>query len=88
MGETASGRDDDLPADRGVGLVTVLFVPGPGYRLVEVEHRSLTVGAPVDLDGESYVVTRIGRAPLPHDDRACAYLERGAAGSSESGGSS
>jgi hypothetical protein len=66
------------------GLVTVLFVPGSAYKLVDVEHRSLDVGAPIELDGDDYVVTRIGRAPLPGDERLCAYLEPGAPGSSAS----
>jgi multidrug efflux pump subunit AcrA (membrane-fusion protein) len=68
--------------------VTLLFVPGPAYRLVEVERRQLDVGAPLELDGESYVVARLGKAPLPGDDRRCAYLERGGPGLSASGGSS
>jgi chromosome segregation ATPase len=77
-------RHEDAPVH---GRVTVLFVPGPAYRLVEVEHSSLTVGASVELDGELYVVSRVGRAPLPGDPRACAYVER-VPGSSDSGGSS
>lgn len=94
----ASDESDTPPAGKEAGLVTLLFVPGAAYRLVEVEHRSLAVGTALELDGEGYVVVRIGRAPLPADERACAYLERGTArplppgsspsGSSASGGSS
>jgi hypothetical protein len=87
-GEATSERSDVPTAARQVDLVTLLFGPEPAYRLVEIEHRSLTVGAPLELDGEDYVVTRIGRAPLPGGYRACAYLERGSPGSSVSGGSS
>ena len=87
-GQATSDRSGVPPAGPTVGLVTLLFVPGPAYRLVEVEHRSLAVGASLELDGEDYVVARIGCAPLPGDDRMCAYLENGASGSSASGGSS
>ncbi len=55
--------------------VGLLFVPGPAYRLVELESTSLQPGATVDLDGQTYAVTRIGPAPLPGDGRTCAYLE-------------
>jgi hypothetical protein len=72
--------------------VTLLFVPGigatHGYRLVEIEPRTLAAGASLELDDGDYVVARLGRAPLPADTRQCAYLERDASGSSESGGSS
>ena len=72
--------------------VTLLFVPGigaaQGYRLVEIEARTLAPGTPLELDDGDYVVARLGRAPLPADRRQCAYLERDASGSSESGGSS
>ncbi len=87
-----SGRLADLSAaDRGAGgtdEVGLMFVPGSAYRLVEVESRALRAGATVELDGETYVVTRLGRSPLPRDDRGCAYLERVAPGSSASDGSS
>lgn len=58
--------------------VSLLFVPGPTYRLVEVEERELAQGSPVDMDGATYVVARLGRAPFPGDRRSCAYLERAA----------
>ena len=90
----ASARTHDPEAneprsDGMEGAVTVLFVPGATYKLVEVARRSLAPGAPVEIDGELYVVSRIGRAPLPGDARTCAYLERfGPPGSSAPGGSS
>jgi hypothetical protein len=56
----------------------LLFVPGPTYRLREVGPAPLEPGAAVDVEGEQYVVARIGRSPLPGDPRRCAYLERGA----------
>jgi len=54
------------------------FVPnGDGYSLHELSGVTPIVGEPVlfpDRDGE-FVVTRIGRSPLPRDPRRCAYLE-------------
>lgn len=54
--------------------VSLLFAPGPVYRLVETEPRPLTAGSRVELDGEELVVARIGPSPLPRDPRLCAYL--------------
>ena len=92
-GPTASGgtvgpEPREPPSGAAAGAVTLLFVPGAMYRLVEVARRSLAPGAPVEIDGEAYVVSRIGRAPLPGDTRACAYLERLGPVSSAPGGSS
>jgi hypothetical protein len=42
---------------------------------VEVDPRPLDVGATLELDGEEYVVSRLGPVPLPADTRRCAYLE-------------
>jgi len=66
----------------------VLFVPGPAYRLVEIEHRPVVRGTAIRLDGDEYVVARTGPSPLPGDPRACVYLVRGAPGPSPSAGSS
>jgi hypothetical protein len=73
------------PAD-----VSVLFVPGAAYRLVEGERGSVRAGDSVDVDGETYLVARVARSPLPQDVRLCAYLERAPSSSSvsASGGSS
>jgi chromosome segregation ATPase len=72
----------ETPPDR-----MLLFVPGRTYRLVEVEHVSVSAGAEMELEGERYIVTRIGRSPLPGDRRFCAYLVLGPGGD-VSGGSS
>jgi len=56
----------------------IAFVPnGSGYSLQELNGFAPVVGEPIpvaDRDGE-FVVTRIGRSPLPLDRRRCAYLE-------------
>ncbi len=84
----ATGDESDSERERAVestdssAPISLLFVPGQAYRLVEVEYRTLTVGTALEVDGEVFYVTRLGSAPLPGDTRRCAYLERGATGSS------
>ena len=51
------------------------FVPGPEYRLREIDG-DLTAGATLTLDDVEYVVARVGPSPLPGDARRCAYLVR------------
>lgn len=78
------GEPGDEPGDeKTVGL---FFVPGAAYTLVAVEPRKLRPGSTLDLDGETFIVTRLGAAPLPGDTRSCAYLERVPPGSSASDG--
>lgn len=69
-------------------LATLFFVPGPDYRLRELEHPPLRSGQVVALDDDEYVVLRTGPSPLPGDERRCAYLVRGPRGGASSGGSS
>lgn len=57
--------------------VELVFVPGERYRLVEIEASELRPGAPFELDGDPFVVARMGPSPLPADGRRCAYLVRG-----------
>ncbi|HVA30961.1 MAG TPA: hypothetical protein VMU58_06795 [Gaiellaceae bacterium] len=45
-----------------------------GYELREHDGEVPSVGATVDSDGQSLVVTKVGPSPLPHDPRFCAYL--------------
>jgi hypothetical protein len=68
--------------------VRLALVPGPSYRLVEIEHAQVESGSRLEVDGEPYVVVRIGPSPLPGDRRRCAYLVQGVRGASSSGGSS
>jgi hypothetical protein len=72
--QLAAGAEGEAQDPR----VSLLFVPGSTYRLVEIEDRELAVGSHLDVDDATYVVTRLGRAPLPGDRRSCAYLERAA----------
>jgi hypothetical protein len=53
----------------------LLFVPSPqGYRLELREGETPEHGAQVELDGRTFVVTRVGPSPYPMDARRCAYL--------------
>ena len=72
----------------GPALVGLVFMPGERYRLLDVEPVELTRGFAFDVEGVEYAVARIGRSPLPADDRHCAYLVRGREGYAESDGSS
>ncbi len=54
----------------------VVFVPVEGvYRLADMSGPTPEVGAYEDIDGVRFLVTRIGRSPLPADTRRCAFLE-------------
>ncbi|HXG75279.1 MAG TPA: hypothetical protein VNJ53_01785 [Gaiellaceae bacterium] len=66
---TAAARESLVPEAQ------LLFVPGPAYRLVEVERPPLAAGAAVAVEGVPYRVLRVGPSPLPGDPRRCAYLE-------------
>jgi predicted RNase H-like nuclease (RuvC/YqgF family) len=68
--------------------VELVFLPGERYRIVEIEPAVLTAGYSFGVDDVEYIVARIGRSPLPHDGRQCAYLVRGRDGLSAPGGSS
>lgn len=45
-----------------------------GYELVEREGDAPAPGSEVELDGRALRVSKVTPSPLPHDDRACAYL--------------
>lgn len=53
----------------------VVFLPGDGYRLVDADGPPPSLGAKVMVDGQTYVVTRVGRSPIPGDPRAYVYVE-------------
>jgi hypothetical protein len=79
LAERAAAKTSEAP------LVELVFLPGERYRLVEIEPVALTLGLTFDVDGLRYLVARVGRSPLPGDERACAYLVRGLEGESEPG---
>jgi len=77
-----AGVEDDSPSP------LLLFVPGTSYGFTEIEHGPLGRGETLELDGVEYVVCRMGRSPLPGDERRCAYLVLGPRGAVSSDGSS
>ena len=60
--------------------VELAFVPGAQYVLVELDAAPLSPGLELEVEDDVFVVTRIGRSPLPGDTRRCAYLTRGPRG--------
>ena len=55
----------------------VAFVASPdGYRLLGRDGPPPVSGAVLELDGDAFVVLRLGPSPLPGDRRRCAFLER------------
>jgi hypothetical protein len=52
------------------------FLPGPAYRLVELDEAAVSAREVV-VDGETFEIARLGPSPLPGDNRRCAYLVRG-----------
>src|SRR5262245_6814461 len=70
-------REATTTADSQPVEVELVFLPGERYRLVDVEAVELTRGYAFDVEQVEYVVARIGRSPLPGDERRCAYLVRG-----------
>jgi hypothetical protein len=45
-----------------------------GYELREQDGEAPAVGAEVETDGKTLIVSKVGPSPLPHDKRPCAYL--------------
>ncbi len=91
--ETGLADDDRLgvdatPGAEGKTTPWLLFVPGPGYRLVEVVRAPLVRGDTVEVDDSDYVVSKVGSSPLADDKRRCAYLVRGGPVRPVPGGSS
>ena len=53
----------------------LLFVWKPsGYELIQQDGEPPTVGARVEIDGNTLEVTKLAPSPLPRDRRVCAYL--------------
>lgn len=51
------------------------FVPkAEGYDLIEREGELPAVGEAMEFGEQQYVVTKLGRSPLPFDRRACVFL--------------
>lgn len=75
-------RHDSAPErEETTDVAHVLFVPtDSGYRLASAEGQVPRVGTRMDGAGfgvdSPLVVSKVGRSPLPLDERRCAYLER------------
>jgi hypothetical protein len=54
----------------------VRFIASPdGYRLMSSDERCVRPDDVVDIEGRSFLVTGVGRSPLPGDGRPCAFLQ-------------
>jgi len=54
----------------------LLFVWKPtGYELREEQGEPPAVGAEVEADDATLLVTKIAPSPLPNDSRQCVYLQ-------------
>jgi hypothetical protein len=77
-----SGRPEvateSVPVEEVQPGLVFLFPRAGEYELVEREGATPAPGELVELEGESFVVARVGRSPLPYDRRSCVYLTRGA----------
>jgi len=60
----------------------LVFVPGPRYRLLELDGRPPSQGETLAIGDTEYVVVRLGPSPLPRDSRRCVYLMPAPAGGS------
>ena len=78
-GADAHSAPDHVGAEAPVVATSFLaFAPTPeGYRLVELDGASPSIGGLVEVPGSEtrFVVARLGASPLPFDRRPCAYLE-------------
>jgi hypothetical protein len=75
---------EERPQNHSGAPVSLLFIAGPRYRLMEIEPQALSAGFVLDLEGRTYTVARLGPAPLPSDGRRCAYVEPTARRSADS----
>jgi hypothetical protein len=59
----------------------VRFLGSPdGYRLESSDERCARPGDVIEIEGRSFLVTRVGSSPLPDDRRPCAFLTAGTSG--------
>jgi hypothetical protein len=80
---TANGADlsrQAVPSNgptrkRAAQTGVLYFVPkAEGYDLVERDGELPSVGEALEFGEQQYVVTKLGRSPLPFDRRACVFL--------------
>jgi hypothetical protein len=69
----ASPPSDVRPEEASTGHVRFVAYPD-GYRLLSSDERCARSGDVVEVEGRSFLVSRIGRSPLPGDRRPCAFL--------------
>jgi hypothetical protein len=53
----------------------LVFLSSERYRLLEAEGPAPAAGAVLELEGDRFLVVRVGASPLPGDRRRCAFVE-------------
>jgi hypothetical protein len=72
--EHAVARTNGTHATEAVTHLVFVWTPH-GYSLDVADGPAPEAGARVSVDGVERVVAKLGRSPLPGDERRCAYLE-------------
>ena len=65
---------DSVDSEQEPSAGHVLYLAADGYLIVERPGRAAPVNTTLEVDGVSYVVTRVGSSPRPGDRREWAYL--------------
>jgi hypothetical protein len=76
----ANGTDLSRVVENGTGAepgqagVLYFVLEGDGYDLVERDGPLPSDGAALEFGDQRFVVTKLGRSPLPFDRRSCVFL--------------
>ena len=75
LGNTDGGGASDRHRRPETVTTHLRFVALPdGYRLTTSDERCARPGDRLVVDEHSFLVTKVGRSPLPDDPRPCAFL--------------
>ena len=74
-GDSGEATANSGPPDPETVTPHLRFVALPdGYRLTTSDERCAAPGDRIVVDDQSFLVTKVGRSPLPDDPRQCAFL--------------
>ena len=75
LGNTDGAAANDCHRRPETVTTHLRFVALPdGYRLTTSDERCARPGDRLVVDEHSFLVTKVGRSPLPDDPRPCAFL--------------
>jgi hypothetical protein len=75
LGEAAAGDASTQSTGPEPAPAHILVLADGGWRMVEREGPAPSLDSTVELEGDTYIVARVGRSSLPGDRRERAYLE-------------